>query len=101
MITPIERLGGISTLQQAGAVPSETQADGGSMFASIFQSAIQNVKDTNAENVQAQYLLSTGQVDNPASVMIAATKYAISVDMLVQLRNRAMDAYSEITRMSF
>jgi len=100
MITPIEQLEGISLLQQTRGASTADRAEGGSLFASVFESAIQSVKDTNAENVQAQYLLSTGQVDNPAAVMIAATKYSISVDMLVQLRNRAMDAYSEITRLS-
>lgn len=100
MISPIEMLGSISPIQQTETASPVQQLGGGGLFASVFQSAIQNVKDTNAENVQAQYLLSTGQLDNPASAMIAATKYAISVDMLIQFRNKALDAYSELTRMN-
>lgn len=73
---------------------------GESAFGSLFRSLIQDVKDTDAEFVNAQYLLSTGQLDNPAAATIAATKYGISVDLLVQLRNKALDAYSELTRMS-
>lgn len=120
MLTPLEGFGGASPLAQFGiaaptgwgitapavraqqeseAASSAERLDGG-LFASIFQNAIQNVRDTDAENVQAQYLLSTGQLDNPATAMIAATKYGISVDLLVQLRNKALDAYSELTRMS-
>ena len=69
-------------------------------FTSIFQSAIQNVKDTDAEVVQTQYLLATGQLDNPAATSIASTKNEIAVNLLIQLRNKALDAYSELTRLS-
>ena len=99
MISPIELLGPISRIQQSETAPPVQQPGGGGLFASVFQSAIQNVKDTDAENVQAQYLLATGQLDNPASALIAATKYGMSVDMLIQFRNKALDAYSELTRM--
>ena len=70
------------------------------MFGSIFRSAIDDVKETDAEKTEAQYLLATGQLDNPAALMIAASKFQISVDLLIQLRNKAQDVYSELTRMS-
>jgi flagellar hook-basal body complex protein FliE len=97
MITPIEQLGGIGAgLEGVSKVDSsETGA-----FFSIFQDAIQNVKDTDADLVQSEYLLSTGQLDNPATVTIAATKSELAVSLLVQLRNKALDAYSELTRIS-
>lgn len=69
-------------------------------FAQVFESAINYVKETDAEKTEAEYLLSTGQLDNPAALTIATTKSAIAVDLLVQLRNKALDAYSEITRIS-
>lgn len=99
MIAPIERLGIIAPAKkEETALP--VQSGDVSLFASVFQSAIQNVKDTDAEKVQAQYLLSTGQLDNPSTVMIAAAKNEIAVSLLIQLRNKALDAYSELTRMS-
>lgn len=102
MITPIENLNAISPIQKAKgseSAPLVKQTEG-SVFASIFQNAIQNVKDTDADVVQAQYLLSTGQLDNPASAMIAISKESVAVNLLIQLRNRAMDAYQELTRLS-
>jgi flagellar hook-basal body complex protein FliE len=39
-------------------------------------------------------------LDNPATVTIAATKSELAVELLVQLRNKALDAYSELTRIS-
>jgi flagellar hook-basal body complex protein FliE len=96
MIAPIERLGLSTSLESV----NQTSSSETGLFYDIFQSAIQNVKDTDADLVQSQYLLSTGQLDNPATVTIAATKSELAVDLLVQLRNKALDAYSELTRIS-
>lgn len=102
MITPIENLTAISAVKKAksGTEESPVKVGEGSVFASIFQNAIQNVKETDAAVVEAQYLLSTGQLDNPATAMIAITKESTAVNLLIQLRNRALDAYQELTRLS-
>jgi flagellar hook-basal body complex protein FliE len=98
MITAIESLGGLKGLTGLGSAQEDNTQTG--MFESIFQNAIDNVKETDKDLVQAQYLLSTGQLDNPATVTIAATKNQVAVELLVQLRSKALDAYSELTRMS-
>lgn len=107
MITPINGLRDITAIGGAQGLDGSTgirsilpQGDDGNFFASIFQSAIQNVINTDAEAVQTQYLLSTGQLDNPAAASIASTKNEIAVSLLIQLRNKALDAYSELTRLS-
>lgn len=69
-------------------------------FGSIFQSAIDAVKETDAEKTQMQYLMATGQLDNPVALNMASTKYELSVSLLVQLRNRAVEAYNELMRIS-
>ena len=71
-----------------------------SMFGGIFKSAIDNVKETDAQKTQLQYLMATGQLDNPAELTLASSKYGMSVNLLVQLRNRAVEAYNEIMRIS-
>ena len=103
-INPIENLTPITPLSALGGskdVEKTAEGSGESIFESIFKNAIQNVKDTDAEFSQAQYLLSTGQLDNPSTALIAYTKEEVAVNLLIQLRNRAMDAYSELTRLSF
>lgn len=70
------------------------------LFGDIFSSAIDAVRETDAEKNQAEYLLATGQLDNPAALTIASTKAQLSVDLLVQLRNKALDAYNELMRIS-
>ena len=66
----------------------------------IFGAAIDAVKETDAEKTQMEYLMATGQLDNPAALTIASTKAQLSVQLLVQLRNRALEAYNELMRIS-
>ena len=96
MITPIEQLGRIAPTAGAAAAP----APEGGAFSAVFHSAIETVRQTEAEKTEAQYLLATGQLDNPAALTIAATKNQIAVDLLVQLRNKSLEAYPELTRIN-
>lgn len=102
MLTPMEKM---TPLTPIGADVRESRAKGASSpeespFGAIFRSAIDNVKETDAEFKESQYLLATGQLDNPAATMIAAYKSQTAVNMLVQLRNKALDAYSELSRIN-
>lgn len=73
---------------------------GNNAFKDIFMSAINDVKTTEDELAKAEYLFSTGQLDDPHTLTIASTKAQTSVDMLVQLRNKALEAYNEIMRIN-
>ena len=95
MISEINKIQSITNIQGAGNAASVQGSEAGT-FGSIFQSAIDYVKETDAEKNEAQYLLATGQLDNPAELTIAAAKAQIAVDLLVQLRNKALEAYNEL-----
>ena len=69
-----------------------------SLFAGIFRQAIQNVRDTNAEQVNLEYQLATGMIDNPALVSTATAKATAAAELLMQLRNQALDTYNELMR---
>lgn len=69
-------------------------------FADIFRKAINEVAEAQNEVANADYLLATGQLDNPAYATIAIAKAELSVSMLTQLRTRALDAYNELMRIS-
>ena len=92
-LNPLKPLSGEKKTQDAHPLEE-------SVFGAVFRSAIDNVKETDAEKVEAQYLLATGQLDNPSALMIAASKNQIAVDLLIQLRNKALVVYSELTRIS-
>ena len=95
-IRPIQPL-----FEPLSARPAQAAQDPArSMFASIFQQAIQNVRDTNAEQVNLEYQLSTGQIDNPALLTTAIAKASTAAELLMQMRNKAVDTYNELMRIS-
>lgn len=96
MIEPIGQLPAIHEIGQ-GAAPAPG-AGGDGPFTAVFRSAIDQVRDTAEEKSRLEYALATGQLDNPAQLMIASSMSEMSVSLLVQLRNKALDAYSELTR---
>ncbi len=70
------------------------------MFADIFESVIDSVQETDAEKNEKMYELATGQLDNPAELTVAATQAELSVNLLVELRNRALETYNQLIGMS-
>lgn len=97
-ITPIRSLDSIGDIGAAKKVASGQ--NGGSAFSDIFREAVQNVKTTEADLSNQQYLLATGQIDDAHTVPAAAAKAQLSVELLSALRNKALEAYTEIIRIS-
>ena len=50
--------------------------------------------------MKLEYQLATGQIDNPALVTTAITKATTAVELLMQMRNHAVEAYNELMRIS-
>ena len=95
-VSPIRPL-----IEPTGAQPAQSgRSVGTSLFATVFQSAIDNVRQTNAAQVDLEYKLATGQLDNPAELTLAAAKATNSALLLMTLRDRAMDVYNEMMRIS-
>ena len=102
MSTPFQPIQSISPQWGAfsAGVTAETKSTSGSLFSDIFKSAIDNVRQTDDEHSRMEYLLSTGQLDNPAQLSIAAYKAQASLQLLIQLRNKAVDSYNELMRIN-
>ncbi len=78
----------------------EPEQERGQSFTDIFQVAIDAVRETDAEKSNMEYLMATGQLDDPSKLTIAEEKAGMAVDLLLQLRSTAMDAYNELMRIS-
>ena len=100
MLTPVEKLTPLTPLSPKEEPKVKDASQKESVFGAVFRSAIDNVKETDAEYKESQYLLATGQLDNPVALNMASTKYELSVSLLAQLRNRAVEAYNELMRIS-
>ena len=47
-----------------------------------------------------EYKLATGQLDNPAELTLAASNASNAALLLMELRNKALDVYNELMRVS-
>lgn len=95
-IVPINPIGSVEDLNKVSAKPSK---EGSELFKDVLQGAMNNVVETGQEFEKQQYLMATGEVEDTHSLTIAAAKAQLSVDMMVQLRNKTMEAYSELMRL--
>ena len=66
----------LSQPEQAGRTPAST------LFANVFQAAIDNVRETSAVQANLEYELATAAI------------------LLMEMRNKAVDTYNEIMRIS-
>lgn len=96
-ITPIKQL---DSLKDLNNVNNNTAVNNGNDFRNIFNQIVDNVKESEENLAKEQYLFATGQSQDTHTLEIAATKAQISVDLLVALRNKALDSYNELMRIS-
>lgn len=96
-ITPIQP---ISLTGETGQSTKVKGQEGIAAFKGIFEEAINNVKTTEDTLAKEQYLLATGQIEDPHTVMIAENNAQLSVDLLVALRSAALQTYNEMMRIS-
>ncbi len=68
-------------------------------FSDILTSTITQVSGAEASGNTAIEKLNTGEAKNLHEVMIAVEEADISLRMLVQMRNKALEAYEQILRM--
>lgn len=80
---------------------SSTNATGeaSKSFADTLTDAIGSVNELQKTSDKKMQELATGKTDNVADVMIAAEKADIALKVMVQVRNKIIDAYQEIMKM--
>ncbi len=83
-----------------GAIGSSTQTEGpGKSFAATLNEAIKGVNELQKSSDKAAQDLATGRTDNIAEVMLSAEKADVALKVMVQVRNKIIDAYNEIMKM--
>lgn len=73
----------------------------GSEFKDTLNSLISQVNTQLIEADQMTQDFAMGKTDSLHEVMIATEKSSISLSFLLQIRNKLLEAYQEIMRMSF
>jgi flagellar hook-basal body complex protein FliE len=83
------------TLEPAPSSAEVTQKS----FADTLNAAIGSVNELQKTSDKAMQNLATGRTDNVADVMIAAEKADIALKLMMQVRNKIIDAYQEVMKM--
>lgn len=96
-ISPIQPIGEIGEISGVGKTQS---GESSSLFKGILETAVKNVVETDLEVAEDVYALATGQTDDVHNLLINQSKAQLAIDLMVQLRNGLMDAYSEIMRIN-
>ncbi len=100
-MSSIPALSSISNLSDLiGSNKTSTDTDNSLPFQSLYNDAINNVVDTQNEVDKQALLLATGQTDDVHNLSIASTQASLSLDLLVELRNKSIDAYNQLMQMS-
>lgn len=88
----------LNKASQVETSPSSS-VTGDKSFADTLKNAISEVNQMQQVSNKKMQELSVGKTDNVADVMIASEKADIAMRVMVQVRNKVIDAYNEIMRM--
>jgi flagellar hook-basal body complex protein FliE len=95
----IEAIGAISA---ASALGSAASAGGAAADKTVFAGILEQVSAMNdrfkagEQNVQA---LALGQTDNLHQIMMQGEQTRLAFELMLQVRNKTLDAYQELMRM--
>jgi flagellar hook-basal body complex protein FliE len=94
----IDKISSLSTADLLDNKANGVAKNGGTGFAEKLKSAM---NDVNAEQIKGEEALSdlaTGQVKDLHQAAIAIGKAETSMKLMLEVRNKALSAYKEITR---
>lgn len=83
------------------ARPDQPQrvAPGGKDFKTVLLESLNQVNDLQQEATAGVERLATGDTENMAEVFSAVRKAQVAFGLLMEIRNKLMDAYEEIQQM--
>ena len=84
----------------AGQARPETKGADSPSFGQMLQSAFGQVSALQDHSASMTQAFARGQVSDVHSVMIASEQATMALQLTTQIRNKAIDAYQEIMRIS-
>ncbi len=96
MINKIETLNPLANAEQS--TKETPRAQNGEGFMEILQKTLEEVNDLQIKGDRALSEIATGQVKDLHQAAIAIDKAEISMKVMLEVRNKALNAYKEILR---
>lgn len=78
---------------------SPSQSVDGKNFKDMLLSSLEQVNQLQQEATDGVNRLVTGETDNVAEVFSAVRKAGVAFDLLMEMRNKMVEAYNEIQQM--
>ncbi len=78
---------------------NETKSDKESSFMDLLKNGLQEVNDASKDADKKSMDLASGKSSNIHETMLAVTKAELGFNMMVQMRNKAIESYQEVMRM--
>jgi len=97
----ISNLPAFPNLDQLGSTPASGEQDAGGNFGSILKTALNQVETLHGSAAQQVTDLLKGDRSDVHNVMIAVEKADIAFQLMMQVRNKIVSAYLEVSRMQF
>ncbi len=94
----IQGIDALSTISLQGDIAKVGATESGSDFFSILKESLGEVNDMQVKGEQAVTNIATGQVKDLHSAAIAIDKAEISMKVMLEVRNKALNAYKEILK---
>lgn len=99
-INPVSFMSPTQLVNEVSNENRVTSADAQQQFATALKDAIASVNEhQKTSDMMTQKLISGGDVDL-FEVMVAAQKASVTLNTTIEIRNKAVEAYQEIMRMS-
>jgi len=86
-------------IEQAQKGKALDQSVNKSEFTDLFNNLINSVNDLQLDAGKVQELLATGDAADLHQVMIAAEEAGIAMDLMLEIRNKLVDAYKTLMQM--
>jgi flagellar hook-basal body complex protein FliE len=94
--------GSIPNLQMPGTPGLDTgSGDGGTSFSDILKSAVNSVDSLNDNAASQVSSFMQGGAADMNGVMMAVEKADVSFQLMMQVRNKIVNAYQDIEKMQF
>jgi flagellar hook-basal body complex protein FliE len=94
-LTPLRTIQPLTTLQPAGRPAAAPDKD----FKTYLLESLDKVNRMQEEADAGVQKLLTGETDNVAEVFSATRKAGVAFDLLMEIRNKLLDAYTEVRQM--
>ncbi len=96
----MSNIGGIASTSTAELLKQKNKVDssGGGDFANQLKSAINEVNEIQQKSDKAVADMATGQVKDLHQAALAIGKAETSMQLMLEIRNKALNAYKELGR---